>query len=234
MRHKPDAAETLNQFLSNSSRTLLQVVSRQRWRPSDPMGEVNFCGGTFGHLCRLRCIEQEFTTADSPQYNGVAERALVFIETAAVAGRIRAGELFPCAKFPATKSLWAESSQWACIAHNRAATSAYPANKEPYEMWHGNHPPVVLLYFLKPGYCKMKRKIKSLLKQQDWFYLGPAPNHPRDAVRVLTKHRTLRITRHVTWQRVSPTPPVLAPMRDSLLQEEGRSETNGESSSDGR
>ena len=89
------------------------------------------------------------------------------------------------------------------------------------------------LPFLKPGYCKIKRENKSQPKAQECFYLGPATNHPRDAVRVLTKHRTLLITRHVTWQCVSPSPPVPAQMHDSLSQEEGRSEADDESTSDG-
>ena len=150
-----------------------------------------------------------------------------------MAGRIQAGELFPGAQLPATESLWAEASHWACDALNRTATPAKSANKSPNEMWYGNPPLVVLLPFLKPGYCKVKRKNKSQPKAQEWVYLGPAPNYPRDAVRVLTKHRTLRIKRHVTWQRMSPSPPVPAQMHDSLSQEEGGSEANDESTSDG-
>ena len=89
----------------------------------------------------------------------------------------------------------------------------------------------MLLPFLKPGYYKLKKEIKSQGKAQECFYLGPAPSHPRDAVRVLTKHRTLIITRHVTWQRVSPAPPVPAQMHDSLSQEEEGSKTDNESTS---
>ena len=69
-----------------------------------------FCGGTFGDLCRSRCIKQEFTTADSPQFNGVAERALGLIETTAMAGRTQAREHFAGAQLPGTESLWAEAS----------------------------------------------------------------------------------------------------------------------------
>ena len=70
------------------------------------------------------------------------------------------------------------------------------------------------------------------MKVQKCFYLGPAPDHPRDAVRVLTKHRTLLITHHVTWQSVSPAPPAPAQMHDSLSEEEGGSEADDGSTSD--
>ena len=60
------------------------------------MEGVNFCGGKFGDLCRSRCIKQELTTADCPQFNGVAERALGLIETAAMAGRIQESPGDPC------------------------------------------------------------------------------------------------------------------------------------------
>ena len=51
---------------------------------SDDGGD--FMEGKFGKLCRE--IKQEFTTADSPEYNGVAEQGLAMIEYAALAARI--------------------------------------------------------------------------------------------------------------------------------------------------
>ena len=90
----------------------------------------------------------------------------------------------------------------------------------------------MLLPLLKPGYCKVKRENKSQAKAQECFYLGAAPTYPR--VRVLTTHGTVLITRHITWQRVSPTPPVPAQMHDSPSTEEGGSETDDESTSDRR
>ncbi|CAN0491117.1 unnamed protein product, partial [Scytosiphon promiscuus] len=47
-----------------------------------------FRGRAFGGLCRSRGIKQELTTGDGLQFNGIAERALGLIETAAMAGRI--------------------------------------------------------------------------------------------------------------------------------------------------
>ena len=50
--------------------------------------EASVNEGKFGKLCRERNIKQEFTTADSPEYNGVTERGLAMIESAALAARI--------------------------------------------------------------------------------------------------------------------------------------------------
>ena len=90
-----------------------------------------------------------------------------------MAGRIQARELLPGAQLPATESLWTEASHWACDAVNRTATSTNPANKSPYDMWYGKLPPEVLLPFLKPGYCKVKRENKSQAKAQEFFTWAP-------------------------------------------------------------
>ena len=58
------------------------------------MGVVNVRGWKFGDLCRSRGIKQEFTTVDSPQFNGVAECALGLIETAAMV-EFRLVSVFP-------------------------------------------------------------------------------------------------------------------------------------------
>ena len=84
MRHKPDATEVLEQFLADT---------RADGAPSGVAIVGCDGGGEFrreklGDLCRSGGIKQEFTTADSPQFNGVAERALGLIDTAAMAGRI--------------------------------------------------------------------------------------------------------------------------------------------------
>ena len=57
--------------------------------------ERGFFGGNFGKLCRKRGIKQEFTPADSPKYNGVAERAVVLIDDATLPARIQAPVLYP-------------------------------------------------------------------------------------------------------------------------------------------
>ena len=129
-------------------------------------------------------IKQEFTTPDTPQYNGVAERGLALIEMCQQAARIQAATLYPTGDVPKTESLWAEASSWACDAMKRAATSANPERKSPHELWHETVAPLRLLPFLKPGFYHHQRVQKHLPKTLPCFYLGPARNGPRDAMRV--------------------------------------------------
>ena len=114
MRHKSDATGWFEQFLANTRGD--SVPSKVVIVLSDGGGQ--FRGGKFGDLCRYRGIKQEFTTADRPQFNGVAERALGLIETTAMACRIQDRELIPGAQLPATAPLWAEAFHWACDALN--------------------------------------------------------------------------------------------------------------------
>ena len=61
------------------------------------------------------------------------------------------------------------------------------------------------------------------------LFLSPAPNYPRDSVRVLASHRSVLITGHITWQRVYPALPAPAEMHDSLSKKEGGYEADDES-----
>ena len=51
-------------------------------------GGGEFTKGVFGALCTAEKTRQEFTTADFPQYNGVAERQIAIIDAAGLAARI--------------------------------------------------------------------------------------------------------------------------------------------------
>ena len=209
LRHKSDAASAFESFLAEvRADGIPSTVMAVR---SDNGRE--FFGGAFGELCRKRCIKQEFTPADSPKYNGVAERALGLINDAAAAARIQATELYPGA--PDYPSLWAEAASWACHALNCTATTANPGDKSPYEMWYGSPPPRGAVWpFLKPAVCRVKRNNKSLPKAQDCYYVGPGIDHPRDCIRVLTANRSILTTRNVTWRHVPlsrPAPPQQLP-----------------------
>ena len=52
---------------------------------------ADFKDGAFADLCQERGIRQEFTTADRPQCNRVAERGVAMVESAGQAAIIQAG-----------------------------------------------------------------------------------------------------------------------------------------------
>ena len=55
---------------------------------------AEFKSGYFADVCRERGIRQEFTTANSPQFNGVAERGIAMIESTGKAALIQAKRMF--------------------------------------------------------------------------------------------------------------------------------------------
>ena len=118
--HKSDAIEAFKQFLADLR--VEGISSKVVVVRSDNGGEFNQV--EFGQLCRERNTKQEFTTANSPEYNGVAERGLAVIESAALAARIQA-------------SLWAQAISWTCDAYNRTVTVANPGNRSPHEIFYG-------------------------------------------------------------------------------------------------
>ena len=202
--HKCDAADTFAKF--SSDLRLEGIPSKVVVIRSDDGGE--FSEGKFGKLCRERNIKQEFTTADSPEYNGVAKRGLALIESAALAARIQASELFPGFNVPEGPSLWAEAINWACDAYNHAATVGNSRNRSPYEMFYGEPSQTSPIPFLKPGFCKYERMNKMDPKARECFYLSPARNHTSESKRVLVYSRKVIVTRNVTWAHVPSVRPV--------------------------
>ena len=213
LRTKDETATYFLKYLAEIAPRKVEVVR------SDGGGE--FSKGAFGALCTTEKIRQEFTTADSPRYNGVAERQIAIIEAAGLAARIQAAAKYPDDAFPRGESLWAEQAHWACHALNYTATSANPGYKPPHEMWFGSPPYSSPLPFLKPGFRSVKRRNRLQPKAVRCLYLGPAPNYPRDVMRILCKSGRVVATRHVTWAHVSthipstPQQAILAPRENS-------------------
>ena len=190
---KSNAAIVFESFLAeiraDSTPSAIMCVRSYSWE--------EFFGGELGTLCRKCGIKQEFTPADIPKYNTVTERALTLISGTALAARIHVQVLYPGA--PSYTSLWAEAVSWTCNALNRTATKANPGNKSTYEMSYGS-PPLAgeVWLFLAPAIYRLRRENKSQPKAQDYYYVGPSVNHPRDCMRVLTTHRTALSTSNVT------------------------------------
>ena len=88
-------------------------------------------------------------------------------------------------------------------------------------MWFGSPPSRSPFPFLKPGFCSVKRRNKLQPKAVRCWYFGPAPNYPRDVLRILCKYGRVVATRHVTWAHVpahipsTPQQAILAPRENS-------------------
>ena len=150
LRNKSDAGSALRSFLASVRAeripSLVEIVR--------PDNGGDFFGGELASVCKELLIEQAFTPAYSPQYNGVAERGLGSIEEAAMAARIQAIVLFGHEQLPKTDKHWAEAVHWACEAVNHTACFANTDSKSPYDMWYGEPCSARPYPFLKPAYCR--------------------------------------------------------------------------------
>ena len=81
-----------------------------------------------------RSITHEHTPPDTPQYNGVAERALGLLREKAT---ILMEELDDVINAPREK-LWAQAMLFACDVTNKSVTTSTDGVKSPYELSFGN------------------------------------------------------------------------------------------------
>ena len=96
-------------------------------------------------------------------------------------------------------------------------------------MLFGSTPTSSPFHFLKRGFRSVKRQNKLQPKAVRCWYLGPAPNYPRDAMRILCKSSRAVATRHITWAHVptlipsTPQQTVLAPRERENSSDSGGS-----------
>ena len=103
MRSKDEVFRCFRQYLADYRFTGVPcAVETVR---TDDTAEVK--GGAFASPCRERGIRQEFTTADSPQFDGVAEWGIAMIELAGKAATIEADLNVAGMGIPSGKPLWA-------------------------------------------------------------------------------------------------------------------------------
>ena len=114
MRQKSDTVALFEQFLTDErvaeTPSAVEVVS------SDEEGKLK---GYFAKLCRRHNIHQEFTTADSAKFNGVADRHIAMVESARVAAQVQAKPHFRGFKILSGCRLSSARNYWVCYALNR-------------------------------------------------------------------------------------------------------------------
>ena len=199
LRTKDETATYFSKYLAEIAPRKVEVVKRD--------GGSEYSKSAFGALYTIEKIRQEFTAADPPQYNGVAECQIAIIEAAGLAARIQAAAKYPNEVFSREESLWAEQAHWVC----HASSSPFP--------------------FLNPGFRGVKRRNELQLKAARCWYLGSAPNYPRDAMRILCKSGRVVASRHVTWAHI-PTHIPSTPQQAVFVAREISSD--GDESGEGR
>ena len=110
----------------------------------------------------------EFTSANTPQLNGVAERGLALIEKVAKASVYQAKVSFVDMGLPPMEKYWAEAHNFSC--DNRTATTSNKNMKSPHEVWHGEKSPLTLIQWFQPCFFKVKRKRKKDAQAEPGFY----------------------------------------------------------------
>ena len=126
--------------------------------------------GEFRRELDRRSITHEHTPPDTPQYNGVAERALGLLREKAI---ILMEELDDVINVPREK-LWAQAMLFACDVTNKSVTTSTNEGKSPYELWFGNSPTA---YHLRPfgtvGYARQSvREHKMAPKGEKCVFMG--------------------------------------------------------------
>ena len=92
--------------------------------------------GEFQRELDRRSITHEHTPLDTPQYNGVAERALGRLREKAI---ILMEELDDVINVPREK-LWAQAMLFACDVTDKSVTTSTDGGKSPYELRFGKFP----------------------------------------------------------------------------------------------
>ena len=154
--------------------------------------------GEFRRELDRRSITHEHTPPDTPQYNGVAERALGLLREKAI---ILMEELDDVINVPREK-LWAQARLFACDVTNKSTTTSTNEGKSPYELWFGKSPTA---YHLRPfgtvGYARQSvREHKMAPKGEKCVFMGIPRNVPTGTVSVLlVRSRNIVEKQAVQW-----------------------------------
>ena len=145
----------------------------------------------------------ELTSADTPQQNGVAERAIALTVEKGTALLEHAG--FPQA---VRNRMWAEAAYAAVRLLNETPTLSNEDMQTPSEMFGDTRriPVKHMRIFGEEGYRVDSVKVKKFRnKGKKVFFVGYSEEHSTDTYRVFnpdTKH--ISVTRNVTWVKRNP------------------------------
>ena len=127
LKKKSDAAAALGNIIAEYITPPGLKIDSIR---TDEGGEFE---GEFQQVLDLHGITHEFTPPDTPQYNGVAERALELVREKSIA-------MLQEMTVAASDRLWAEALNYACDMSNMCVTSSLEGGTSPYDEWYGRKP----------------------------------------------------------------------------------------------
>ena len=139
-----------------------------------------------GELQRERdrhSITHKHTPPDTPQYNGVAERALGFLREKAITLMEEFDDVINVPR----KKLWAQAMFFACDVTNKSVTTSMDGGKSPYELRFGKFPaadhlrPFGAVGYARRSVCKHKMAPKG----EKCVFKGIPRNFPTSTVSVL-------------------------------------------------
>ena len=139
--------------------------------------------GEFQRELDRRSITHEHTPPDTPQYNGVAERALGLLREKAIT---LMGELDDAINVPREK-WWAQAMLFACDVTNKSVTTSTDECKSPYELWFEKFPTADHLRpFGAVGYVQWNvRDHKMAPEGEKCVFMGIPRDFPTGTVSVL-------------------------------------------------
>ena len=154
--------------------------------------------GEFQRELDRRSITHEHTPPDTPQYNGVAERALGLLREKAI---IPMEELDDVINVPREK-LWAQAMLFACDVTNKSVTTSTDGGRSPYKVWFKKFPTADHLRpFGAVGYARQSvREHKMAPKGEKCVFMGIPRNFPTGTVSVLlVRSRNIVERQAVQW-----------------------------------
>ena len=154
--------------------------------------------GEFQRELDRRSITHEHTPPDTPQYNGVPERALGRLRETPI---ILMEELDDVINVPREK-LWPQAMLFACDVTNMSVTTSTDGGKSPYKLWFGKFPTADHLRpFGAVEYAQQSvREHKMAPKRDKCVFIGIPRNFPTGTVSVLlVKTRIIVERQAVQW-----------------------------------
>ena len=143
MRNKSESPDALDQFLADTREYGPPKIIRTHDAPQ-------LKADTFDEICRKLHIKREFTSANTPQLKGVAERGLTLIEKVAKASAYQAKVSFVGMDLSPMDRLWTDNHHNACDVLSRSAFKSNKGMPTSYEMWNGVKPSPTLIQWIQP------------------------------------------------------------------------------------